>query len=122
MPNFIQNLFNQSNIFSKKSLSFTFYLFPASCFYSHQFKLYEKQNSNVSIFVLLLPSSLYFSDSVRYNNFNFKFHCFQHTVLNLLKQSRLDFSNPKQTFARIQLLEIDCRRSLFSDIICDKRH
>ena len=47
------------------------------------------------------------------------FTVFQHTVLNLLKQSRLDFSNPKQTFVRIQLLEIDCGRSLFSDIICD---
>ena len=32
---------------------------------------------------------------------------FLHTVLDPLKQSRLDFSNPKQTFVRIQLLEID---------------
>ena len=58
---------------------------------------------------------------MRYIKVNFKFHCFSTYFLNLLKQSRLDFSNPKQTFARIQLLEIDCGRSLFSDIICAKR-
>ena len=33
---------------------------------------------------------------------------FLHTVLDPLKQSRLDFSNAKQTFVRIQLFEIDC--------------
>ena len=43
-----------------------------------------------------------------------------HTVLDPLKQSRLDFSNPKQTFVRIQLLETECGKSLFSHIICAK--
>ena len=32
---------------------------------------------------------------------------FPHAVLNPLKQSRLDFSHPKETFVRIQLLELD---------------
>ena len=58
---------------------------------------------------------------MRQINVNFKFCCFLHTVLDPLKQSRLDFSNPKETFVRIQLLEIDYRRSLFSDISCTKR-
>ena len=40
---------------------------------------------------------------------------FQHTVLDPLKQSRFDFSNPKQTFVQIQLLEIDYGRFVFSD-------
>ena len=35
--------------------------------------------------------------------------------IDRLEQSRFDFSNPKQTFVRIQLLEIDYGRSLFSD-------
>ena len=46
---------------------------------------------------------------------------FPHTILDSLKQSRLDFSNSKQTFVRIQLLEIDCGRFLFSDISCAKQ-
>ena len=40
---------------------------------------------------------------------------FLQTVLDPLKQSRRDFSNTKQIFVRIQLLEIDYGRSLFSD-------
>ena len=44
-----------------------------------------------------------------------------YTVLDPLKQSELDFSNPKQTLVGIQLLETDCGRSLFSDISCAKR-
>ena len=40
---------------------------------------------------------------------------FLQTVLDPLKQSKLDFSNTKQIFVRIQLLEIDYGRSLFSD-------
>ena len=46
---------------------------------------------------------------------------FQHTVLNPIEQSRLDFSEPKQTLAQIQLLENNCGSSLFSDIIFAKR-
>ena len=45
---------------------------------------------------------------------------FLHTVLGSLKQSKLEFSNPKSTFVLIHLLEIDCTRSL-SDIIFAKR-
>ena len=41
---------------------------------------------------------------------------FLHTVLYPLKQSRLDFTNPKQTFVRIQSFEIDWGRSHFLDI------
>ena len=36
---------------------------------------------------------------------------FLHTVLDPLEQSRLGFSNPKETFVRIQLLEIGRGRS-----------
>ena len=89
------------------------------CKYSRPWLLqssaYEKKNSNVSIFILRLSSSLYFGDNVRYINVNSKFRCF--SVLGLLKQSRFDFSIPKQAFVEFQLLEIDYGRSLFSDYL-----
>ena len=81
----------------------------------------SQKNSNIWIFVLWWSFSLYFGDSVRYINVNFKFRCFSTYCLDPLKQSRLDFSNPKQTFIRIQLLEINCERSLFSGISFVKR-
>ena len=81
----------------------------------YQYSFTKKKKSNVSIFVLWLSyvhilatvwdTSMPISNSA----------VFQHTVLDPLKQSRFDFSNPKQTFVRIQLLEIDYGRSLFSD-------
>ena len=37
---------------------------------------FTKKSSNVLVFVLWLPSSLYFGDSMRYINVNFKFCCF----------------------------------------------
>ena len=37
-----------------------------------------------------------------------------------LKESRLDFSSPKQIFVETQLLETDCGRSLFLEISCAK--
>ena len=43
---------------------------------------------------------------------------FLQTVHDTLKQSRLDFSNLKQTFVRIQLLEIECGTSLFKYSLC----
>ena len=43
---------------------------------------------------------------------------FLHIVLDLVKQSRFDFSNHKQTFVRIQLIEIDYKRSLFQIHLC----
>ena len=46
---------------------------------------------------------------------------FLHIVLDPLKQRRPDFSQPKKTFVRIQLLEIKCWKSFYSDIICCKR-
>ena len=45
---------------------------------------------------------------------------FLYTVLDPLKQSALDFTNPKQTFVRMQLLEVDCGSSHFSGSICAK--
>ena len=45
---------------------------------------------------------------------------FLYTVLDPLKQSALDFTNPKQTFVRMQLLEVGCGSSLFSGSICAK--
>ena len=80
-----------------------------------------KKISNASIFVFWLSTSLYFGDSVRYIHVNFKFRCFPAYYSRPLKQSRLDFSNTKQSIVRIQLLEIDCGRSLFLDISCAKR-
>ena len=38
---------------------------------------------------------------------------FLYTVLDPIKQSTLDFTNPKQTFVRMQLLEVDCGSSHF---------
>ena len=43
-----------------------------------------------------------------------------HTALDPFKQSRLDFSNPKQTFVQIQLLETDYGKYLFSDLLVPK--
>ena len=80
----------------------------------------RKRPSNVPIFVLWLSSSLHFGGIVRYINDNSKFCCFSAYCSRPLKQSRLDFSNPKETFFRIQLTEIDSRKSLFSDVICTK--
>ena len=43
---------------------------------------------------------------------------FLNTILDPLKQSRLDSSNPKRTFVRI--LEIDYGKTLFSDLFVPK--
>ena len=43
-----------------------------------------------------------------------------HTALDPFKQSRLDISNPKQTFVHIQLLETDYGKYLFSDLLVPK--
>ena len=80
-----------------------------------------KKNSNISIFVLWLSSSSYFGDSERYININFKPHYFSAYCSWLLKQSWLNFSNPKQAGVRIQFLKIDCGRSLFSYISWARR-
>ena len=59
----------------------------------------------------MLSSSLYFGDSMRYIHVNFKFRWFffffffLHTDLNPFKQSRLDFSNPKQTLLESNYLK-----------------
>ena len=58
-----------------------------------------KKISNVSIFVLWLTSSLYFDDSVRYINVNFKFRCFSASCprppadLILATQGKLSFES-----------------------------
>ena len=80
-----------------------------------------KKNSNISIFVLWLSSSSNFGDSVRYINISFKPRYFSAYCSWPLKQSWLNFSNPKQTGVRIQFLKIDCGRSLFSYISCARR-
>ena len=65
---------------------------------SSDYNLREKK-SNVSIFVLLLSSSLYFGDSVRYINVNFKFRRFSAycsrppAYLILATQSKLLFES-----------------------------
>ena len=46
----------------------------------------------------MMTSSLYFGESVKYTTSISKSAVFLRAVLDLLKQSRLDFSNPKQTF------------------------
>ena len=43
-----------------------------------------------------------------------------HTIYDPFKHSRLDFSNPKQTFVHIQLLATDYGKSLFSGLFVPK--
>ena len=86
-------IYSQRNHFN---LHFTYSLYAAAVI-SLQFTK-EKKNSNVSIFVLWSSSSLYFGDSVRYINVDFKFRCFSASC------ARFDFSNPRQTFVRFNYL------------------
>ena len=74
---------------------------------------YTKKNSNVSIFVLWLLSSLHFGQTLVS-----KYAVFLHIFFDPYIKSRLNFSNFKQTFLQTQLLEINCERSPFSDVVC----
>ena len=62
-------------------------MLQVACCCSYQLTIYQKQNSNVSIFISWLSSSLYFGDSVRYFNVNFKLRCFSATQSKFLFES-----------------------------------
>ena len=88
---------------------------------SHQLTIYEKKNQTYQYLfydyhVFYISATVWDTSTSISNSI-----VFLHILLDPRKESRFDISNPRETFVLIQLLEIDFRTSLFSDISCAKR-
>ena len=82
----------------------------------------RKRNSNVSKFVSWLSSSLYFGDSVRYINVNFKFHCFSaYCFSTTLNKADLILATSSKLLLKSNYLKAIMERLSFQIYLCQRQ-